>query len=161
MTRTVQFMAIERLAAVDGQSGVSETADRVHYDLESFIWVFAYTVMRRLMAEKRLDPASTNHIHEWFNECFCDLSISTILSNRAARIPLQLPVAIDNDILPQPIKDLSAQLSQMVQYNQSADYYTELAKKGRRVVVLVQRLTHRSLVEPIDFTISELQSTEN
>lgn len=150
-------MAIEKLTAVDGQLSVS---DQVHHNLESFIWVFAYTVMRRIMAETRLDPASTIHIHEWFEECFCSLSISTILSNRAARIPLQLPVAIDNDILPQPIKDFFAQLSQMVQYNQSADYYEELAKKGRRVVVLVQRLTHQFLIESIDFTISELQALE-
>ncbi len=151
-------MAIEKLAAVDGQPGVSETDDKLHYDLESFIWVFAYTVMRRLMAEKRLDAASTKRIHKWFKECFCSLSISTIISNRTARIPLQLPISIGDDILPQPIQDLSTQLAQMVQYNQSADKYAKLAKKGRKVVVLVERLTHQSLIEAIEFTISELRS---
>ncbi|KDQ27280.1 hypothetical protein PLEOSDRAFT_1083456 [Pleurotus ostreatus PC15] len=158
---TVQFMAIEKLTAVDGRPGGSESDDKLHYDLESFIWVFAYTVMRRLMAEKRLDAASTKRIHKWFKECFCSLSISTIISNRTARIPLQLPISIGDDILPQPIQDLSTQLSQMVQFNQSADEYAKLAKKGRKVIVLVQRLTHQSLIEPIDFTISELQSLES
>ncbi|KAJ8695807.1 hypothetical protein PTI98_005731 [Pleurotus ostreatus] len=133
LTGTVQFMAIEKLTAVVGRPGGSESDDKLHYDLESFIWVFAYTVMRRLMAEKRLDAASTKRIHKWFKECFCSLSISTIISNRTARIPLQLPISIGDDILPQPIQDLSTQLSQMVQFNQSADEYAKLAKKGRKI----------------------------
>ncbi|KDQ27279.1 hypothetical protein PLEOSDRAFT_1096764 [Pleurotus ostreatus PC15] len=105
---TVQFMAIGKLHAVIGTQSVPGFTDQVHHDLESFIWVFAYTVMRRLMSEKRLDSQSTKHIHKWFRECFCSLSPSVVASNRAAYRPLQLPCSISDDILPKPIKKLLA-----------------------------------------------------
>ncbi|KAL4262884.1 hypothetical protein AB1N83_008290 [Pleurotus pulmonarius] len=158
---TEQFMAIEKLGAIYHQRPVAEITDDVHHDLESFIWVFAYAVARRLMAREGFDPVSTQCIHKWFKECFCSWSISDIITHRAACTPLQLPCSIDNNFLPQPIQDLSLQLTQMVQYNQSVDHYAELAKKGRKVMVLVRRLTHQSLIEPIDFTLSELQSLES
>ncbi|KAJ8695804.1 hypothetical protein PTI98_005730 [Pleurotus ostreatus] len=159
MTGTVQFMAIGKLHAVIGTQSVPGFTDQVHHDLESFIWVFAYTVMRRLMSEKRLDSQSTKHIHKWFRECFCSLSPSVVASNRAAYRPLQLPCSISDDILPKPIKKLLAWFVEKIQFNQRAvDLLEELAEDGEDVVVIVRPLTHPTLLRPVDVTISALNS---
>ncbi|KAF9491301.1 hypothetical protein BDN71DRAFT_1592344 [Pleurotus eryngii] len=162
MTGTVQFMAIAKLEAItSGTPCVPGFTDQVHHDLESFIWVFAYTVMRRLMAEKRLDSNSTKHIHKWFKECFCSLSASVVASNRAAYKPLKLPCPVSDDILPKPIKKLLAWFVEKVQFNQHATgLLKELAEDGEDIIVIVRPLTHPTLLRPIEVTISALQSLQ-
>ncbi|KAF7427814.1 hypothetical protein PC9H_007030 [Pleurotus ostreatus] len=158
MTGTVQFMATAKLNAFRGTPSAARFTDQVNHDLESFIWVFAYTVMRRLMIEKRLDSDSRKHIHQWFKECFCSLSIATIIPNRIARIPLKLPIPIDHGILPDPIQDLLAWLDERVQYNQPAnERLAKFKNQGRNVILIVRPLTHELLLDPIETMISELQ----
>ena len=162
-------MAIEKLRAIYHQRPVAEITDHVHHDLESFIWVLAYAVARRLMAQEDFDPVSTQCIHKWFKECFCSWSISDIITYRAAHAPLQLPRSIDihKDIFPEPIKDLLTVLRERVQYNQPADEYARLVERVELELIIIFRpLTYALLVKPIDSAISELkllrrQSTEH
>ncbi|KAF9491305.1 hypothetical protein BDN71DRAFT_1592346 [Pleurotus eryngii] len=158
MTGTVQFMATAKLNAFRGTPSAASFTDQVNHDLESFIWVFAYTVMRQLIIEKRLDSDSRKHIRKWFKECFCSLSIATIISNRIARIPLKLPISIDNDVLPDPIQDLLVWLDERVQYNQPAnDRLAKFKYQGRNVILIDRPLTHELLLDPIETVISEFQ----
>ncbi|KAF9487443.1 hypothetical protein BDN71DRAFT_1436851 [Pleurotus eryngii] len=158
MTGNIQFMAIEKLKAYLGIPGVSGVVDEVYYDLESFIWVFAYAVMRRLVAQRQSD--SISHVNEWFKASLCRASVdSDMISNRASLTPLVLPWNIrpEDFLLPKPIANLLTLLQERVQYNQSVDKYLRLVEEGEDLHVFIRRLNHDFLItKSLDRTLSSL-----
>ncbi|KAF4567151.1 hypothetical protein EYR40_006145 [Pleurotus pulmonarius] len=156
-TGNIQFMAIEKLKAYAGVPGTSGIVDEVYYDLESFIWVFAYAVMRRLVAQRQ--PDSISHVNEWFKASFCRASVDDMILNRASLTPLELPwnVCPEDVLLPEPIANLLALLQERVQYNQSVDKYLRLVEEGEDLHVFIRRLSHDFLItKSLDRTLASL-----
>ena len=151
-------MAIEKLKAYVGIPGVSGIVDEVYHDLESFIWVFAYAVMRRLVAQRQTD--SISYVNEWYKASFGRASVDfEMVSNRASLTPLVLPwnVRPKDVLLPEPIANLLTLLQERVQYNQSVDKYLRLVEEGEDLHVFIRRLSHDFLItKSLDRTLSSL-----
>lgn len=85
---TVQFMAIDILRATYEQR---VTEHRINHDMESFIWVLVYAVMRRVL-DKTVGSAHPGRkvVDDLFMQCFGALSVETTLESIESVWPLRI-----------------------------------------------------------------------
>ncbi|KAL0946155.1 hypothetical protein HGRIS_012418 [Hohenbuehelia grisea] len=175
MTGTVQFMAIEKLLMVlDNDNAVQDVPCgefKVYHDLESFIWVFAYAVIRHIKADTRLDSSTTKAVEQWFKSSFCQVSVSQVKTNRLNSGPLDVPHSVLEackkypDLLPRSIWDFLVVMGK-TRVPQNRDPLERLdaavaamyESYRNRFIPVVSRLTHEGLLEDVDITISSLRA---
>ncbi|KII84976.1 hypothetical protein PLICRDRAFT_32185 [Plicaturopsis crispa FD-325 SS-3] len=117
MTGTLQFMAFEILEAVGTSNSIKH---QVWHDIESFIWVLCYTVLRRMvrspltpLSKEQKDIARDNFL-AWFGHS----NIRAITTNRTA---LTGPLAVKwyQGMLSVPMTALYERLHQLLLHGQS------------------------------------------
>ncbi|KAF4580507.1 hypothetical protein EYR38_003105 [Pleurotus pulmonarius] len=118
MTGTVQFMAREILASVIYNRPVEQIES---HDLESFAWVFAYAVLRRLLrnAEEENTTLSKEDriaVKRLYDQSFGGLELNTVLTQRQALNPFRIGTRIKG-LVPTAIGDFMDWLGLMVRAN--------------------------------------------
>ncbi|KAH8073802.1 hypothetical protein BXZ70DRAFT_902862, partial [Cristinia sonorae] len=157
MTGTVQFMAREILDSVKNQKPIEH---QEHHDLESFAWVFAYVVLRRLLRDaKSKDQNLSNDaqvaINAKFEQSFGGLNLSAVILQRDSLGAFEL----DPGYIPEPLKEFVIALG----YQVRANYHrTTVADVYAAHIPLppVRKMTHLSLLSLIDATINEMARKE-
>ncbi|KAL0946161.1 hypothetical protein HGRIS_012424 [Hohenbuehelia grisea] len=169
MTGTAQFMAVEKLLTILGSDPPFE--HKVYHDLESFIWVFAYAVIRHLMSETRFDSSTKKDIEAWFKQTFCQLTLPQVRFHRECRLPFEIPTSVVKQVkenprlLPKSIRGFLYAMSRIripqnrsfsdeddVDLQQLAQAYGFINRN------IVCRLTHELLLKDVDATISRLRA---
>ncbi|KAF8584263.1 hypothetical protein K439DRAFT_1616870 [Ramaria rubella] len=133
-TGTLQFMAYNLLTAAEfGRPGITH---QVHHDLESFIWVFCYSLFRGWMTQLPQDRRSASH------EAFMDLfEYMELCFTRRARYKMCI-IFVDN-FLSVPLRDL---------------FYTfTLCLERAHLLEGAERLTYKMLFNALDSAIAALE----
>ncbi|ETW80096.1 hypothetical protein HETIRDRAFT_419686 [Heterobasidion irregulare TC 32-1] len=86
ITGTLQFMAIELLSAM-GKGKGHEIKHAHHHDIESFIWVIAYSVLRKLVFNNIATQAEMTALKSYFRRSFGGLTANAIMDNRTNALP--------------------------------------------------------------------------
>lgn len=133
---TVQFMAVEVLKALSRQQSLERKAK---HDLESFIWVMAYAVRRRLCHAK----LSRSGEMISFRGHFGQLNIKNIYGSRKGGLPLEFSENIPKTLLSETMRTLFELFGAFIEENNSI----------RRPLPL----THDSLITALDNAITELE----
>ncbi|THH18784.1 hypothetical protein EW146_g2276 [Bondarzewia mesenterica] len=88
MTGTLQFMAVELLTAINAtptHMPLTVKQNEAH-DVESFVWVLAYTTMRKLLSQEA-PSLERQELKRLFEESYGQLTIDRILSTRISGTP--------------------------------------------------------------------------
>ncbi|KAF4572390.1 hypothetical protein EYR36_006891 [Pleurotus pulmonarius] len=139
MTGTVQFMAREILNSIVKNKPVEHT---VSHDLESFAWVFAYVVLRRLLRDSGDETKSTVPkdarlaVKAAYNQSFGALDLETVLTQRHSLRVFDLEENSLDGLVPAAIADFMAVLG---------------------VLAPRERMTHDKLVYFIDKSVASLE----
>ncbi|KAL0950311.1 hypothetical protein HGRIS_010286 [Hohenbuehelia grisea] len=111
MTGTLQFMATQLVQAMESGVQVEHT---VHHDMESFIWVLAYSVTRRVInLNSRCDQKTKKRMSQFFKDSWGGLTPSTVTMSKRAQTPLQ-PAQQIRHLYPDPILRLFDSLALLV-----------------------------------------------
>ncbi|KAF4566023.1 hypothetical protein EYR40_002157 [Pleurotus pulmonarius] len=139
MTGTVQFMAKEILDSVFQNKPIEHTES---HDLESFAWVFAYVVFRRLLhdsdGEKQTNFSKEDRIaiQKSYEQSFGALKLDAVLTQREALKPFKIAETRINSLVPAAIAYLMRVLG---------------------VLVPQEWMTHDKLVYFIDKSVASLE----
>ncbi|KAL0946160.1 hypothetical protein HGRIS_012423 [Hohenbuehelia grisea] len=171
MTGTVQFMAVEKLSLILGERRDNlPNEHKVFHDLESFIWVFAYAVIRHLMSEPRFNSSTKTKkdIEEWFKQSFCRLTLSEVKIHRENLTPFIIPDSVNKlvrnepRLLPESIRDFfQGMYETRIPENRPSRVVGANTERVARAFGsnrnAVRRLTHDLLLQDVDTTISWLR----
>ncbi|KAL4259824.1 Protein kinase domain-containing protein [Pleurotus pulmonarius] len=138
MTGTVQFMAREILDSVFQNKPIEHTES---HDLESFAWVFAYVVFRRLLRDSdgettKFSKEDRIAIEKLYEQSFGALKLDAVLTQREALKPFKIAGTRINSLVPAAIA-----------------YFMRVLG----VLVPQERLTHDKLVYFIDKSLASLE----
>ncbi|KAF9477660.1 hypothetical protein BDN70DRAFT_934048 [Pholiota conissans] len=138
MTGTAQFMAVPLLRAV---VNVRLIKHEPQHDLESFVYVLAYTVARRAVLDsEELDAKVRKRLHDAFGADFGNMNINSILRSRSSGQPLALVHESFSNLFSEPLVALFKVL----------DSYLALASSRVSELQTPFVLTHEELIAYLD-----------
>ncbi|KAF7423049.1 hypothetical protein PC9H_011213 [Pleurotus ostreatus] len=168
MTGTVQFMAREILNSIVKNNPVEHT---VSHDLESFAWVFAYVVLRRLLRDSGDETKSTFTkddrfaIKTTYDQSFGALKLDTVLTQRRSLGVFDLRENGIEGLVPAAITYFMKVLGMLVAANHAAAqppdprFSVFMATLPPIVSLPSQtKMTHLHFIQLIDATIQTLVS---
>lgn len=163
---SVQFMAIDMLWALDMNKAIEHT---VEHDLESFIWVLAYAVMRRILKATECpetgEHSARGRLERDFERSFGSLeSVKEIGLSRLNMDPLEFIMHNDQDFftpyLSLPLRAFLLHLRAIIRARVEAPAImrmtTVLRRGGLQALDIV--LTHTWLINYIDDSILALEN---
>ncbi|THH15946.1 hypothetical protein EW146_g4616 [Bondarzewia mesenterica] len=112
MTGTLQFMATELLKAIKNKKPILQT---VQHDVESFVWVLAYSTMRKLLSA-RSSTVEHDELNRRFRASFGRLVVDEIWESRDSLMPLKFvrEEKLETEFIPryisEPLKELFLEL---------------------------------------------------
>ncbi len=143
------------------------------HDLESFAWVFAYVVFRRLLhdsdGEKKTKFSKEDRIaiQKSYEQSFGALKLDTVLTQREALKPFKIAGTRIERLLPKAITGFMVILGAQVAMNyvvDAADLFGPHFRALRASLPSQTNMTHAHLIQLIDAAIetivSEPQSNE-
>ncbi|KAL0960123.1 hypothetical protein HGRIS_011764 [Hohenbuehelia grisea] len=112
MTGTLHFMAVELVHAMADNRQIEH---KVHHDVESFIWFFAYAVARRLInvSSNVKEPDVKKHVSSFFADAWAGASVTSVLMAKRALFPILPPLDICH-LIPAPILSLFDTLQRLM-----------------------------------------------
>ncbi|KAF9487615.1 hypothetical protein BDN71DRAFT_1458357, partial [Pleurotus eryngii] len=159
---TVQFMAREILHSIVKNKMVEHTES---HDLESFAWVFAYVVLRRLLRDSGDETKSTFTkddqlaIKTTYDQSFGALRLDTVLTQRRSRGVFDLRENGIEGLVPEAIADFMNWLGMMVGANYVAGAKPIPLSVASAVPQRAQKkMSHSDVILIIDATIQNLAS---
>ncbi|KDR76948.1 hypothetical protein GALMADRAFT_246089 [Galerina marginata CBS 339.88] len=107
MTGTAQFMAVELLEAIMNRVSIKH---ETRHDIESFIYVLAYAVIKRAVLRSRtLDETTPDRLHTFFYSNFGRMTLDDISTSRRGRTPLLFGGRFP-DLVSEPLAKLMSNL---------------------------------------------------
>ncbi|KAL0955611.1 hypothetical protein HGRIS_001846 [Hohenbuehelia grisea] len=154
---TIQFMASEILESLIQKKPV---AHKEHHDLESFAWVFAYVVFRRLLRDTTLPQSVRLTVRNQYDQSFGGLRLDTVLTQRKSLSAFELGQKVPSGTIPETITAFMGVLSAQVHANSPAmtlapDFASHLPPSARAPRA---RMTHRDLLVLVDLGIAKLET---
>ncbi|TFY69861.1 hypothetical protein EVG20_g2966 [Dentipellis fragilis] len=153
MLGTVQFMAWEVLCAI--ASG-EEIERRPHHDVESFVWVLAYSVMRLVATKMRKDTTvsskALSNFQKYFKDCFSPGSARTISAARLSLFPLTWTC---ESLYEDATRQISQTLANLFEELSSTIYMSANPVPKHRIY-----MTHDKLLNLLDAAIEELETVQ-
>ncbi|KAJ8522305.1 hypothetical protein ONZ45_g1107 [Pleurotus djamor] len=114
-TEMIQFMATELVKGLEEGRKVEHEA---HHDIESFIWVLAYALARRMLnnsnLNKELSTQTKVKVSQFFASAWGSASLTAAYQAKRAQTPLSPPSGISSVLLPVPIHLLFKSLSNVM-----------------------------------------------
>ncbi|KAF4584862.1 hypothetical protein EYR40_001682 [Pleurotus pulmonarius] len=162
MTGTVQFMAREILDSIVQNKPIEHTES---HDLESFAWVFAYVVFRRLLhdsdGEKKTKFSEEDRIaiQKSYEQSFGALKLDTVLTQREALKPFKIAGTRIERLLPKAITGFMVILGAQVAMNyvvDAADLFGPHFRALRASLPSQTNMTHSHLIQLIDAAIQTI-----
>ncbi|TFY69877.1 hypothetical protein EVG20_g2973 [Dentipellis fragilis] len=164
MSDTTQFVSWEILTALHVKGKIRRQA---HHDVESFVWVLAYSVMRlvaeRMKADYTVPQDAIHEFQDLFENCFTPLSALAIANNRRAAQPLawtchDQTIEPDDDgrrVYEDAIRQMSKPLIDLFDGLVDDIWASTHPKSGMRTY-----LTHDKLQSRLDYSIAQLEKEE-
>jgi hypothetical protein len=115
------------------------------HDIESFIYVLAYSVTRRAvpsLESQALDEDTRKKLHSFFNSTFGQMDPDDIWISRQGPVPLTVRSRFPS-VMSKPMAELLAELSELV-------VVSRLKRKGYEV------LTHTCVLSALDEAIAKM-----
>ncbi|KAF7423942.1 hypothetical protein PC9H_009240 [Pleurotus ostreatus] len=161
MTGTVQFMARDILQSLVNKKPIEHTES---HDLESFAWVFAYVVLRRLLRDSGDERKSTLTkddrlaIKTTYDQSFGALKLDTVLTQRRSLGVFDSRVNRIEGLVPTAIADFMDWLGMMVGANDVGVKPIPLSVAGAVPQRVQKKMSHVDVILIIDATIQSLAS---
>jgi hypothetical protein len=113
------------------------------HDIESFIYVLAYSVTRRAVLEAQaLDEDTRKKLHSFFNSTFGQMDADDIWISRQGPVPLTIRSRFPS-VMSKPMAELMTELSELV-------VVSRLKREGYEV------LTHTCVLSALDEAIAKM-----